>query len=272
MKKLLFGCTAAAVAMISTPAMAQYSPVANQVYGNPYANPRSAYPNDNMSMRIGQLQARLDAGVRAGSITRREARPIRRQIGEINYLAQQYSANGLTGQERAALQQRIRTVRQQLRQADDGAQGRYAQWDRDDGYAWSDQYSGQAWGNQNSQVDANRDGWDDRDYNRNGRWDDDVNYGYQQQGAYGQQGGYGQQVYPNPPQPVQSTGLAGLINSVLGGGAVQVGQRVPANLYGVPYQQQGQYRDGNGIYYRSDGRQIYQVDARSNTVIRIFPM
>jgi hypothetical protein len=45
---------------------------------------------------------------------------------------------------------------------------------------------------------------------------------------------------------------------------------VPNNLYGVPSQYQSQYRDGNGVYYRSDGRCIYQIDARNDTVIRIF--
>jgi hypothetical protein len=51
-------------------------------------------------------------------------------------------------------------------------------------------------------------------------------------------------------------------------GGLQVGQRVPYNLYGIP----SQYRDGNGVYYRSDGRRIYQIDARNDTVIRIFAM
>jgi hypothetical protein len=30
------------------------------------------------------------------------------------------------------------------------------------------------------------------------------------------------------------------------------------------------YRDGNGVYYRSDGRNIYQIDARTNVVTRVF--
>jgi hypothetical protein len=41
---------------------------------------------------------------------------------------------------------------------------------------------------------------------------------------------------------------------------------------GVPYEYRDQFRDGNGVYYRSDGRNIYQIDARSQTVVRIFPM
>jgi len=252
MKHLFLGCAAAAVAMIASPAAAQDYPEPNQGYANPYGVGNSTYANNSIAMRIGQLRARLQEGVQNGSITRREARPIRQQINQLASLERQYGFNGLSRQERADLQQRIRLVRQALRRADDGAQGRYSQWDREDGYGWDGRNDGPGWGNPNERVDANRDGWDDRDYDRDGRWDDDVNTGYQQ-------------------QPVQPT-IGGLISSVLGVGGLQVGQRVPANLYAVPYQYQGQYRDGNGVYYRSDGRRIYQIDARNHTVIRILPM
>lgn len=235
MRKVILSLAAITLTTVAAPSFAQNYPQYNH-------NTNSSYANDNMAVRIGQLQTRLQEGVRNGTITRREARPIRQEIQQLSYLERQYGVNGLTGQERATLQQRIRTVRQQLRRADDGGQGRYAQWDRDDGYAWG--------ASNNGRVDANNDGWDDRDYNRNGRWDDDVNYGYQ--------------------QPAPRTGIAGLIDTVIGGGGLQVGQRVPANMYAVPYQYQEQYRDGNGVYYRSDGRNIYQVDARSQTVVRIF--
>lgn len=246
MKNVFLSCTAIAIGVVATPSIAQYHPVPNVAHGNSHAYQGNGYGNDNLSVRIGQLQARLDEGVRTRLITRNEAWPIRRQISEIVNLERQYSMNGFTGQERSALQHRINDVRKQLHRADQGAQGRYDQWDRDDGYAWGSHSSG--W------VDSNRDGWDDRDYNRNGRWDDDANYGYQQ-------------------QPAQPSGIAGLINSVLGGGgSLQVGQRVPSGLYGVPYQHQSHFQDGNGVYYRSDGRHIYQIDARTHTVARVFPI
>ena len=250
MRKAFLSMTAIAVASLAAPAAAQYYPNHNQNYpvqnhnypgqNQNYGNPHAG---NNMSWRIAQLQTRLHEGVRNGSISRREASPIRQNIQRLAYAERQYSVNGLTGRERSALQQRIQTIRQQLRRADGGAQGRYAQWDHEDRNGWD--------ANTHNRVDANRDGWDDRDYNRNGRWDDDANHGYQQ-------------------QPAQPTGIAGIIQSFLGGGStLQVGQRAPSNLYGVPYQYQAQYRDGNGVYYRSDGRNIYQVDARSQTVIRI---
>jgi hypothetical protein len=234
MRKVILSLVAITATSIAAPGFAQSYPQHGQNYNNSYAD-------GNVAVRIGQLQTRLQEGVRNGSITRREARPIRQEIQRLSYLERQYGANGLTGQERATLQQRIRTVRQQIRRADEGARGRYADWDREDGRDWGASNHGR--------VDTNNDGWDDRDYDRDGRWDDDVNYGYQ--------------------QPAPRTGIAGVIDSVLGVGGVQVGQRAPADLYGVPYQYRAQYRDGNGVYYRSDGRNIYQVDARSQTVVRI---
>jgi hypothetical protein len=236
MKKHLLSIIALPMLAISAPAAAQY-----------YPNPQSQYANQgsgNFSFRIDQLRARLQAGVQSGSISRREAGPIRQQIRQLNQLERQYSANGLSGQERAALQQRIRMIRQQLRVADNGANGRYSQWDAEDGYGQGYQ---QGYGQ-----------------------------GYQQpyQQGYGQgyqqpyQQGYGQGYQ----QPVQQGGIAGVLGRILGTGGLQVGQRAAGNLYGVPYQYQGQYRDGNGVYYRSDGRRIYQIDARTQTVIRIFPM
>lgn len=250
MRNMFLGSTAVILGMIATSAAAQYNPSPGYGYGYPQAHQNNGYANDRMSMRIGQLQARLDEGVRTRSISRREAAPIRNELRYIAQLDRHYSVHGISGQDRAALQHRINTVRQQLRRADDGAQGRYAQWDREDGYAWGGTHT-------NGWTDANRDGWDDRDYNRSGRWDDDANYGYQQQ------------QYQQPAQP---TGIAGLIGSILGTGGLQVGQRAPSGLYGVPYQHQNHYRDGNGVYYRSDGRQIYQIDARTHVVARVFPV
>jgi hypothetical protein len=240
MKKLILGIAALPVLAIAAPAVAQYYPNNQNQYGN--------QNNTNLSVRIDQLRARLDAGVQNRSITRREAAPIRGQIRQLNQLERQYSANGLSGQERANLQQRIRTVRQQLRIADNGANGRYAQWDIEEGYGQGYQQP----------------------------YQQGYGQGYQQpyQQGYGQgyqqpyQQGYGQGYQ----QPVQQGGIAGILGQVLGVGGLQVGQRASGNLYGVPSQYQGQYRDGNGVYYRSDGRRIYQIDARTQTVVRILPM
>jgi hypothetical protein len=222
--------------VIAPSASAQYYLNSQTQYGN--QSQYNGQANANLTTRISQLQVRLQAGVQSGTITRNEAVPIRQQIRDLTRLDRQYAANGYTGQERSALQQRIRQVRQQLRVADNGANGRYNQWDVEDGYT----------------------------------------QGYQQRNQQGYTQGYQQpyqQGYQQPQQgyqqPVQQGGIAGVIG-LLGVGGLQVGQRVPNNLYGVPSQYQSQYRDGNGVYYRSDGRRIYQVDARNDTVIRIFAM
>ncbi|MET1111406.1 MAG: hypothetical protein ABWX67_07775, partial [Allosphingosinicella sp.] len=68
-------------------------------------------------------------------------------------------------------------------------------------------------------------------------------------------------------------GIVGqVIDRVTGTGGLRVGQRVSADLGGVPYAYRSQYRDGDSVYYRSDGRNIYQIDARTQTVVRIYAM
>ncbi|HEY0043918.1 MAG TPA: hypothetical protein VGB62_05140, partial [Allosphingosinicella sp.] len=76
-------------------------------------------------------------------------------------------------------------------------------------------------------------------------------------------------------------GLGGLIDSIFGGGnnsndddcvGLQVGQRASGNLSALPYQYRNQFRDSNGIAYRTDGRNIYQIDTRTSTVLRVYGM
>ena len=198
----------------------------------------------NMSVRVGQLQTQLQTDIQAGRITRAEAQPLREQLRLLRQTERQYSADGLTVAERQDLQVRVRDLRAQIRLAS-----------RNDLTRWG---SNQQW------VDSNRDGWDDRDTNRDGILDVNAN-------AYAN---VGANAYADP-QCVRRTGVAGILSSVLGTGAncgLQVGQRVSGQLYAVPPQLQYQYRDGNGVYYRYDGRQIYQIDARTQTVVRVYAM
>lgn len=246
MMKLLTALTAASALTAVAPAAAQYSQ-SGQYRAQGYADTR-------MDNRIDQLEARLDAGIQQGLITRREARPIRQQIAQLNDLERQYSSDGLSQRERDDLRQRVRYVRQQLRAADGGAAGRYANWDNEDGY--------------NSGYVQNN------GYGQNGYAQ---NNGYNQNGYYAQNNGYNGQGGPYEEFEAcePRTGIGGVIANVLGVGdncGLRVGQRATGNLYGVPYQYQNQYRDGYGVYYRSDGRRIYQIDARTNTVVRAFPM
>lgn len=262
MKKAILSAAAISAFALATPVLAQSASSTSPQQNGTYQN--GGYANNNISTRIAQLDQRFQAGIQSGAITRREAVPLRQQLRQLTQLERQYSANGLTPQERQTLQQRVRTLRQQLRIADDNAQGRYAQYDRDDDYSQNGQYNDQY----SSRVDANNDGWDDRDTNRNGRWDDDRNTGnYDNRDDYDRDDdGY--------QQPVQRGGLGGIVDRVLGtnSGGLRVGQQASGNLYGVPDEYRSQYRDGNGSYYRSDGRSIYQIDTRTQSVVRVYPM
>ena len=217
MKKLLTIMAAGSALAIAAPVAAQqYQPQ----YQGQYQNRANVNAGMGISNRIAQLQTRLQTGIQQGLISRQEAQSLRPQIRQLVQLERQYSRDGLTQQERQDLQQRLRSVRQQLRTADGGANGRYAQWEND-------------------------------------------NYG---------QGGPYEEV-----QTCESRGgLGGVIGSIFGGNnsncGLQVGQRVSGNLGSVPYEYRNQYRDGNGVYYRSDGRAIYQVDARTNTVVQVYGM
>ncbi|HEX9947626.1 MAG TPA: hypothetical protein VGA98_08805 [Allosphingosinicella sp.] len=213
------------IAAIGT--LAAAAPAASQAWTNSNAGGGVGIAN-----RIAQLDARLQAGIQAGEINRAEARSLRMQLRDLRQLERQYSYNGLTQSERQDLQQRLRTLRQDIRLADNG------RFDRDNRYSWQD------------------------DYNN---------------GGYAGQGGPYEQPYDSANCDTSNRGgIGGLIDGVLGRSdnncSLRVGARATSNLYSVPSQYRYQYRDGNGVYYRSDGRNIYQIDARTQTVLRVYAM
>ena len=243
MNKLLLSMAAVGALAAAAPAAAQYG----------YGSNVNAGGAVGISHRIAQLDARLQAGIQTGEINRAEARSLRMQMRRLQRLERQYSYNGFTQAARQDLQQRLRAFRQDLRLADNG------RFDRDSRYGnWDDRYDNDGYA---GRMDRNNDGWDDRDYDRDGRIDD----GYTGRGG--------------PYEPAYDTvcetrgGISGVIDSVLGREncySLRVGARASGNLYAVPSQYRYRYRDGNGVYYRSDGRAIYQIDARTNTVLRIY--
>lgn len=215
MKKVLLSMAAVGAIAVAAPSMAQY--------GTANVNAGGGMGIEN---RIARLDARINAGVQAGTIDRTEARTLRLQLRDIRQRERQYSRNGLSQQERADLQQRVRNFRDQLRLADGGRTDRYGS-----------------------------------------NWNDD--------GYYGQGGPYEAVDCDNN----NGSGLGGIIDSIFGGGGndncvtgLRVGQRVTGNLGAVPWQYRNQFRDGGGVYYRSDGRAVYQIDARTHTVLRIYDM
>ena len=389
MKRLYLAMTAVS-ALVAVPAAAQYA--------QPNVN---AGGTTGVQNRIGQLQTRFQAGLDQGTISRREARPLRQQMRTLVDLEASYRADGLTREERVDLRQRIRSLHEQIRVADGGAYDRYDRYvDRDDNdgaYAandpnnrnsdridrnndgfddrdvdrdgrWDDDVPPARAVASNDRIDANRDGFDDRDVDRDGRWDDDVQAGralasndrvdvnrdgfddrdidrdgrwdddvqagralasndridrnndgfddrdVDRDGRWDDDVQAGRAIasndrvdrnydgwddrdidrdgrwdddvaptgYTGQGGPIEAdgwvvdetggraSGVPGLIGTFLGVGGLQVGQRASANLYAVPYEFREQFRDTSNVYFRSDGRRIYEIDARTQTVLRIY--
>ena len=211
MNKYLLAMTATGALAIAAPASAQWNANANGAVG--------------ITNRIAHLETRLEADFRAGRLTREEARELRSDLRQIQRLNYQYSRNGLSAQERADLQARLRDFRSELRVAG-GGDVRY----------------------------GNRDVYDDGYYGRGGPYEDQYRR-----------------------VDCDDEGILDSIGDIFGGDnddcevrELRVGARATADLGGVPYQYRTRFRDGNGVYYRSDGRNIYQIDARSHTVVRIY--
>jgi hypothetical protein len=217
MNKLLFSMAALGAIAVAAPAAAQYG----------YSSDVRAGGAIGISNQISQLEARLQAGINAGLIDRVEARELRMDLRNLRRLERQYSYNGLSQSERQDLRQRLRSVRQELRMADNG------RFDRDTRYGrWDDPY------------------WNEGYTGRGGPYETDYDVVCENRG-----------------------GIGGVIDNVLGREncySLRVGSRATGNLYSVPSQYRYRYRDGNGVYYRSDGRAIYEIDARTNTVLRIY--
>jgi len=286
MKKILLSMAAVSALAIGAPAAAQY---------------RGGYADTRIDVRIGELQSRIDAGVQQGSINRQEAQSLRMQLRDLSRLERQYARDGLSRVERQDLQTRIQSLRQQIRSAEMSGSGGYDRdrYDRDcppglrrrnngclppgqvgrDG-RWEDRRDDrddrrdERWEDRNDRredrddrrddrwdddddrydraYDRDRDGYDDRDTNRDGRVDS-------RDGVYQDRDRRG--------------GVIGdIIDRVTGGGGLRVGQRASGNLGAVPYEYRDRFRDGGGVYHRSDGRNIYRIDARTNVVLQVYSM
>jgi hypothetical protein len=66
------------------------------------------------------------------------------------------------------------------------------------------------------------------------------------------------------------SGVAGIFDALLGRNTLRVGQRVSGNLYAVPGEYRDQFRDNGDVYFRSDGMRIYEIDADTDMVVRIY--
>ena len=293
MRILLASMTAACALAIASPASAQTM--------NSYAGGTAAFEN-----RVAQIEARINAGIRSGEIDATEAASLRADLRQLRRTYRIYARNGLTTTERSALQAQVRDLRQDLRLADGGGWGRnrtnvYAgqRYDRDgnpDDDGMYDRYGNRinvgvyAGTRYDSRGRVDPNGMYDRQGNRidtgvyaGTRYDSrgrvDPNGMYDRDGnridVYGQGGPY--EPVEEYCEPTRG-GIAGIFDDIFGGDrddcvtGLRVGARATANLQALPWEYRSRFRDGNGVYYRSDGRQIYQIDARTNTILRIYSM
>ncbi|MCA8886918.1 MAG: hypothetical protein KDA35_09840 [Hyphomonadaceae bacterium] len=78
------------------------------------AAPASAQAWQSINQRQRNLDARIDAGVRSGQLTRAEAYRLRREYGQIAALEARYRRNGLTIAERRDLDRRFDYLSRQI--------------------------------------------------------------------------------------------------------------------------------------------------------------
>ena len=165
MNRILLATTALAALATAAPAAAQYS---SQTQGQPPAQAQGAITFES---RIERLETRIESGMRQGSITRDEAAPLLRELSRLSDMRRYYARDGFSREERRDVYQKLRELRRQIRLADSGTWDYY---DRDD--QWRDDWDeddddrGYAQG----RIDRNNHGFDDRDTDRDGRWDDNA--------------------------------------------------------------------------------------------------
>jgi len=288
MNKILLSMAAVSALALGAPAMAQQG--GYDVRGD-----------TRIDVRIGELQSRLQAGIQSGAITRQEAQPLRMQLRDLTRLERQFARDGLNRAERQELQGRVQQLRQQIRSAEMSGGGRWQDRDGRDGQGWNrdcppglekrnngcippgqegrdgrwedrrgdrdDRWEDRRGGDDrryDSPYDRNRDGYDDRDTNRDNRVDS-------------RDGDYRDRDYRDGDYRDGERRRGGILGDVIdrvtgNGGGLRVGQRVSGNLGALPYEYRNQYRDGNGAYYRTDGRNIYRIDARTDVVLQVYSM
>ena len=124
MKKFFIPALALAAASVAVPAMAQsYGPRHYEDRGGRYEQDRGGrWDNDrrggwqNISQRKYNLDRRIDRGERNGSLSRREATRLRRELNNLVYLERSYLRGGLSYRERAELDRLYDRLSYQVRE------------------------------------------------------------------------------------------------------------------------------------------------------------
>ncbi|HZG45754.1 MAG TPA: hypothetical protein VEZ41_05740 [Allosphingosinicella sp.] len=71
------------------------------------------------------------------------------------------------------------------------------------------------------------------------------------------------------------SGVGGVLGGLLGGRSLGIGDVITgaiANVLRGGSSYGNQYRDNGSTYFRSDGERVYEIDARTNQVVRIHPI
>jgi hypothetical protein len=226
MRKLTKLLAGASGLLVAAPAIAQYGAQAD------------------FQARIGNLQNRIEAGVRSGAITGTEAAPLREQLRNLQRLERRYAAGGFTQVERTQLQPRIQSLRQQIATAErnDYARPRPRQddaWDNDDRdarYGGDDRYKDDGYRERDWDRDReeyNRDRYDDASL-------DDV------------------RAYDRDYDPAEDRYGA------------RIGSRVPGHYGGVPYELRDDFPETMPFTYRFWEGRVFQVERRTGVIVRIY--
>lgn len=119
MKTILTSLAAVvALSAVAAPALAQpYAPRHDQGRYDQGRNDQGRHNQawTSINQRQGQLDRRIDQGVRQGDLSRREAQRLRNEFRDIARLENRYRSNGLTFRERADLDRRFDRLSAQIR-------------------------------------------------------------------------------------------------------------------------------------------------------------
>lgn len=100
------------VALLSLAAASMFPTGAPQVYGPPPPPARTTPATaPSVTREVERIRSDIKEARASGDLTRRQARELRRETGEIDMLEQRYAQDGLTDAERAELRNRTEVVR-----------------------------------------------------------------------------------------------------------------------------------------------------------------
>lgn len=198
------------------------------------AAPAAAQPWNGHRNHSGELQMQIDAGFRSGAISQNEATTLRASLRRLVQLERRFSPNGISGRENALLRQRSNALRQQINVAERSGAGR---------------------------SDRDRASWDDR-YDREHRADWENRYARDRDAAWESRDGRGDRFGSNArfDRPNRGDRFAG---------DARIGQHTSMRMGVLPAQYRDEFRDDEDVYYRYDDRRIYQIDRRTDLILRL---